>query len=83
MGNLDSGSNEAIWGDEIDEKEIQKKIILQERAEIRELNATVMNYQGDELVFSFSIDDFVDSFNFVYSSTVSASSKLGNNTLMV
>ena len=63
---LDSGSNEAIWGEEIDEKEIQKKIILQERAEIRELNAAVMNYQGDELVFSFSIDDFIDSFNGYY-----------------
>ena len=66
---LDSGSNEVTWGEEIDEKElqeIQKKIILQERAEIRELNAAVMDYQGDELVFSFSIDDFIDSFNGYY-----------------
>ena len=66
---LDSGSNEVTWGEEIDEKEmqeIQKKIILQEKAEIRELNAAVMDYQGDELVFSFSIDDFIDSFNGYY-----------------
>ena len=66
---LDSGSNEVTWGEEIDEKEmqeIQKKIILQEKAEIRELNAAVMDYQGDELIFSFSIDDFIDSFNGYY-----------------
>lgn len=66
---LDSGSNEVTWGEEIDEKElqeIQKKIILQEKAEIRELNVAVMDYQGDELVFSFSIDDFIDSFNGYY-----------------
>ena len=47
-------------------QEIQKRIILQEKAEIRELNAAVMDYQGDELVFSFSIDDFIDSFNGYY-----------------
>ena len=63
---LDSGSNEIIWGEEIDEEEMQKQIILREKAEIRELDAAVMDYQEDELVFSFSIDDFIDSFNGYY-----------------
>ena len=63
---LDSGSREAVWGENADEEEIQKQIILREKAEIRELDITTAEYQGDELVFSFSIDDFIDSFNGYY-----------------
>lgn len=51
---------------ENEEPEDQADKILQQKAEVKALNIEVMDNREDELVFSCSIDDFIDSYNGFY-----------------
>lgn len=66
-GNLiETGSNKDTYPSDNDIEKNSLETILQQEADMKELNIEVMDNREDELVFSFSIEDFIDSYNGYY-----------------
>lgn len=63
---INTGSNEDTYLPDGTTQQPSSEEILRQKAEIKELNIGVLNNREDELVFSISIEDFIDSYNGYY-----------------